>query len=172
MASLPVLPTEIVMDEILPRLPARFLIRFKSVNKFFRTLISSRKFIDLHLHQCLSSNTNRFLILGDNCSEQRLYWLDLDSPITAMIKLPSKQSSADRLVMRYLYLSLSLFTRDKFNCYLWIMKEYGVKESWHTFIINEHHPFTNSTCMLYTMVSAYRRETRKDELLVRIARQK
>ncbi|KAJ8422208.1 hypothetical protein Cgig2_014273 [Carnegiea gigantea] len=59
------LPIDIIASEILPRVSARSLLGFKCVCKFFKTLISSSEFINLHLRhsQSLSSDSNRLLIL-------------------------------------------------------------------------------------------------------------
>ncbi|XP_074316433.1 F-box protein CPR1-like [Silene latifolia] len=83
------IPTEIITDEILPKLPVKSLARFKCVSKSFHTLISSHEFINIHLQQSLSSSTNRLLILtGKGGSD--LYSFDIDSPDfdTTVINIP------------------------------------------------------------------------------------
>ncbi|KAL9242634.1 hypothetical protein vseg_016617 [Gypsophila vaccaria] len=47
---------DVIAAEILPRLPAKSLLRFKTVCKSFNTLISSSEFIRLHLRHALSSD--------------------------------------------------------------------------------------------------------------------
>ncbi|KAL2931939.1 F-box protein CPR1 [Bienertia sinuspersici] len=76
------LPTEIIALEIFPRLPPTALLRFKSLNKFFYNLISSQKFIDLHLHYSVSSSPDQLLkvFFTVKDEQQRLYFLDADSP--------------------------------------------------------------------------------------------
>ncbi|XP_074314824.1 F-box protein CPR1-like [Silene latifolia] len=83
------LPTEIITDEILPKLPAKSLVRFKCVSKSFNTLISSPDFINLHLQQSLSSGANRLLILAKEDSSD-LYSFDIDSSDsnTTAVKIP------------------------------------------------------------------------------------
>ncbi|KAK9667720.1 hypothetical protein RND81_13G006800 [Saponaria officinalis] len=56
--SVPDLLIDVIANEILPKLPAKSLLRFKAVCKFFRTLISSPEFTRLHL---------RHLLASDNC---------------------------------------------------------------------------------------------------------
>ncbi|XP_074283751.1 F-box protein CPR1-like [Silene latifolia] len=79
------LPSEIILDEILPKLPVKSLLRFKSISKEFETLISSPNFILHHLRHSLSSATNRLLITSRNSG---LYTSDLDSPGNPPIPLP------------------------------------------------------------------------------------
>ncbi|XP_074314825.1 F-box protein CPR1-like [Silene latifolia] len=72
------IPNEIITNEILPKLPAKSLVRFKCVSKSFNTLISSPDFINLHLQQSLTSSANRLLILAKEDSSD-LYSFDIDS---------------------------------------------------------------------------------------------
>lgn len=80
------IPTEIIVSEVLPKLHIKSFLRFKCVSKFFRTVISSRKFIDLHLRSSQLSNTNNLLILVE--SDRDLYSLDLDNSESSLIKFP------------------------------------------------------------------------------------
>ncbi|KAK9684511.1 hypothetical protein RND81_10G215000 [Saponaria officinalis] len=75
----PFLPSEIITDEIFPKLPAKSLVRFKCVSKFYNTLISSPEFIEIHLRQSLSSDSNRLLIVSKE-NNPNLYSFDIDSP--------------------------------------------------------------------------------------------
>ncbi|XP_021723783.1 F-box protein CPR30-like [Chenopodium quinoa] len=84
------LPWEIISREILPKLPAKSLLRFKCVSKSFKTLISTPEFINSHL----SSNTNRHLLLI-NKTDQQLYSLDLDTPNSAVTRLPLRHRFND-----------------------------------------------------------------------------
>ncbi|XP_074306388.1 F-box protein CPR1-like [Silene latifolia] len=83
------IPIDIITNEILPKLPAKSLVRFKCVSKSFNILISSSEFIDIHLRQSLSSNGNRLLILTKEYSTD-LYSFDIDSPDcdTTAINIP------------------------------------------------------------------------------------
>ncbi|KAK9757166.1 hypothetical protein RND81_01G145000 [Saponaria officinalis] len=72
------LPSEIITDEIFPKLPAKSLVRFKCVSKSYNTLISSSEFIDIHLRQSLSSDANRLLIVSKE-NNPNLYSFDLHS---------------------------------------------------------------------------------------------
>lgn len=82
------IPSEIIENVILPRLPAKSLMRFKCVSKPWLTLISSHEFIHLHLYNALTSNnSNHLLILtGNDCC---LYSFSLDLPEAPAVKLPS-----------------------------------------------------------------------------------
>ncbi|KAG8365362.1 hypothetical protein BUALT_Bualt18G0096800 [Buddleja alternifolia] len=85
------LPPELTED-ILRRLPAKSLKRFRAVSKSWCFLIDSENFIKLHLHTSLISNSNRKLILGG----LGLYSIDLDSLDKAIvIKPPFYYKSVD-----------------------------------------------------------------------------
>ncbi|KAJ8444624.1 hypothetical protein Cgig2_023687 [Carnegiea gigantea] len=80
------LPMEILLDEILPRLPVKSLLRFKCVCKFFRTLIPSPEFIHRRLRHSLSSDVDRLLILTEKLGGVRsFHW---DSPEFPAVSLP------------------------------------------------------------------------------------
>ncbi|XP_074306117.1 F-box/kelch-repeat protein At3g23880-like [Silene latifolia] len=67
------LDMNLIFEEILPRLPAKSLVRFKSVSKSFQAAISSREFAQLYLHhQSLSSDDHDIIIL-QNDSNIRFY---------------------------------------------------------------------------------------------------
>ncbi|XP_057416459.1 F-box protein CPR1-like [Lotus japonicus] len=70
------LPSEVITD-ILCRVPANSLLRFRSISKWWRSLIDSTHFIFLHLHK----TTYSFLILRQH---SHLYRIDLDSPNQAV----------------------------------------------------------------------------------------
>ncbi|XP_021854012.1 F-box/kelch-repeat protein At3g23880-like [Spinacia oleracea] len=55
------IPEDLISDHILPRLPVRSLIRFKSVCKSWLRVISSPSFVKSHLLQSLSSRTCFFV---------------------------------------------------------------------------------------------------------------
>ncbi|KAK9667714.1 hypothetical protein RND81_13G006200 [Saponaria officinalis] len=74
--SASVLPIDFIAAEILPRLPAKSLLRFKSVCKSFNTVISSPEFVRLHLRHSLSSD-NRLLVIPS--TDRTVYTFDLDS---------------------------------------------------------------------------------------------
>ncbi|KAK9667719.1 hypothetical protein RND81_13G006700 [Saponaria officinalis] len=67
---------DFIAAEILPKLPAKSLLRFKCVCKSFNTVISSPEFIRLHLRHSLSSD-NRLLVIP--ATDRTLYTFDLDS---------------------------------------------------------------------------------------------
>ncbi|XP_074266009.1 F-box protein CPR1-like [Silene latifolia] len=72
------LEIDFVLTEILPKLPSKSLIRYKSVSKSFKTLISSPSFIRRHLRESISSSTNRLLVIPSTSSV--LYIFNLDPP--------------------------------------------------------------------------------------------
>ncbi|XP_074267332.1 F-box/kelch-repeat protein At3g23880-like [Silene latifolia] len=75
------LDMNLIFEEILPRLPAKSLVRFKSVSKSFQAVISSREFAQLYLHhQSLSSDDHDVIILQNdsyisfyNCNSRTFY---------------------------------------------------------------------------------------------------
>ncbi|KAK9667717.1 hypothetical protein RND81_13G006500 [Saponaria officinalis] len=71
-----VLPIDFIVAEILPKLPAKSLLRFKCVCKSFNTLISSPEFVRLHLRHSLSSD-NRLVVIP--VIDRTVYTFDLDS---------------------------------------------------------------------------------------------
>ncbi|XP_027085877.1 F-box protein CPR1 [Coffea arabica] len=73
---MPNLPWELILD-ILSRLPATSLLRFRCVSKPWRSLIDSPDFVQMHLRQSqkAAGTTNRSLILGF----LGIYSIDLDS---------------------------------------------------------------------------------------------
>ena len=71
------LPHEL-MVEILLRLPVKSLIRFKSVSKPWRSLISDTHFTKSHL-DLAAAPTNRFLYTTAYGSDVR--WVDVDTSI-------------------------------------------------------------------------------------------
>ncbi|KAL0443030.1 UNVERIFIED_CONTAM: F-box protein CPR1 [Sesamum latifolium] len=70
------LPQEIVTD-ILSRLPVKSLLRLRCVSKPWRSLIDSKDFVKLHLHQSTKTNSNRFLLVEDTLLD--IFAVDLDS---------------------------------------------------------------------------------------------
>ena len=87
------LPPEILLEEILPRLPAKSLLRFKCVCKSFQTLISTPQFIHRHLRHCLSSDADRLLILAGRHGGVYSYHLDSSEFPTA--RLPLRRNIKD-----------------------------------------------------------------------------
>ncbi|KAK4439432.1 F-box protein CPR1 [Sesamum alatum] len=73
---MPNLPPEIVTD-ILSRLPVKALRRFRCVSKPWRSLIDSKDFVKLHLHQSTKTNSNRCLLVEDTLLDA--FAVDLDS---------------------------------------------------------------------------------------------
>ncbi|CAN0927529.1 F-box/kelch-repeat protein At3g23880, partial [Linum grandiflorum] len=73
------LPTDTII-EILTRLTVKPLLRFKSVSKSFKTLISSTEFVKRHLKHLKSSSNNNLILVSSpsklrysSCSLQSLY---------------------------------------------------------------------------------------------------
>ncbi|KAL2926820.1 F-box protein CPR1 [Bienertia sinuspersici] len=65
------IPDDIIFHEILPRVPVKSLIRFKSVCKDWRDRISTPVFVKTHLQLSLSSPTPMLLAMQDHS-----YWCD------------------------------------------------------------------------------------------------
>ncbi|KAL1829646.1 hypothetical protein ACET3Z_008058 [Daucus carota] len=55
----PELPEDLIHNEILTRLPAKYLVRFSLVCKSWRSLISNSKFVNSHLTRLLSCNYDK-----------------------------------------------------------------------------------------------------------------
>ncbi|XP_050231384.1 F-box/kelch-repeat protein At3g06240-like [Mercurialis annua] len=78
------------MYGILKHLPVKSLLRFRCLSKAYRSLIDSRDFINLHLSQSKTTNTNRVLITAQTNLEQpvwddenenkKSYAMNLDCP--------------------------------------------------------------------------------------------
>ncbi|KAL2932419.1 F-box protein CPR1 [Bienertia sinuspersici] len=85
-----ILPLDIITSEILPRLPPITLLRFKSINKLFYDYISSKQFINHHLHHSVSSNTNSPVIVfsAPRYYKHCLYTLDVNSDDFSFRYLP------------------------------------------------------------------------------------
>ncbi|KAL9242638.1 hypothetical protein vseg_016621 [Gypsophila vaccaria] len=81
------LQIDFITAEILPKLPAKTLLRFKTVCKYFNTLISSPEFIRRHLRHSLSSDHR---LLAVPATYRTLHTFDLDSLSSA----PSAASAA------------------------------------------------------------------------------
>ncbi|KAK6160216.1 hypothetical protein DH2020_003597 [Rehmannia glutinosa] len=64
MGKIPHIPQDI-FQEILSRLPVKTLMRFKSVCKSWKTLISDPNFSKLHLEKSVDQNRTRFMFLHD-----------------------------------------------------------------------------------------------------------
>ncbi|XP_021759190.1 F-box/kelch-repeat protein At3g23880-like [Chenopodium quinoa] len=73
---IPTLPDFLILEEILPRLPVKSLIRFKSVSKCWLSSISFPKFAKSHLK--FSSSHSKFLILTENNREWKNEFFLLD----------------------------------------------------------------------------------------------
>ncbi|XP_021857610.2 F-box protein At1g11270 [Spinacia oleracea] len=145
------IPPEVI-NKILERLPVKSLLRFKCVSKTWYSLISNRnlEFAINNLKHCLSSNDNTLLaIFNDNWSLQSNEFdiKDPFSPVTRFdLGIPSEYDSEDycfnaRIVGSCnglvavvldgcLCLMVSLKTELFRDTNVWVMKEYGVKESW------------------------------------------
>ncbi|KAK9137092.1 hypothetical protein Sjap_007686 [Stephania japonica] len=86
--SLPELPHEILAQEILPRLPAKSLRRFKFVCKRWRDLINDPTFIDTHLlhlnHQPTSNQQINVLYTNQGRIYSRIIKLDFLSSIQVL----------------------------------------------------------------------------------------
>ncbi|KAK9667721.1 hypothetical protein RND81_13G006900 [Saponaria officinalis] len=67
---------DFILAEILPKLPAKSLLRFKCVCQSFNTLISSPEFIRRHLRHSLSSDNRLLVIPATNLTH---HTFDLDS---------------------------------------------------------------------------------------------
>ncbi|KAK9705805.1 hypothetical protein RND81_07G083100 [Saponaria officinalis] len=82
------LPMDIILSCILPKLPAKSLIRFRCVCKSFLAEISSPKFVKLHHHNALYSDSNRLLIFKND--SQGIYVYNLNSPHSppSLIRFP------------------------------------------------------------------------------------
>lgn len=81
------IPLDILSNGILPRLPAKSLMRFKCVSKTWLALIPSHEFIQRQLSYALTSSTNDLFILTGN--DSCLYSCSLDLPEAPAVKLPS-----------------------------------------------------------------------------------
>lgn len=72
------LPLELLIAEILSRLPVKSLLRFKSVCKSWYSLIEDPEFIKLHQSKNLNSNSNLYLLFRTSSSSILIADLDLN----------------------------------------------------------------------------------------------
>ncbi|CAA2980387.1 F-box CPR30-like [Olea europaea subsp. europaea] len=82
------LPPDMI-SEILSRLPVKTLLRFRCVERTWCSIIDGQSFVQLHLHQSMTTNSYHSLILG---SRKGLYSVDLDSIDKAQLIEPPVSS--------------------------------------------------------------------------------
>ncbi|KMT00625.1 hypothetical protein BVRB_9g219200 [Beta vulgaris subsp. vulgaris] len=87
---LPILPDHLIVEQILPRLPVKSLIRFKSVSKYWLSTISSNKFEKTHLKY--SSSCPQCIMIEHLYLDGKNYLLSLDeySDVKELVKLECK----------------------------------------------------------------------------------
>ncbi|KAK9684941.1 hypothetical protein RND81_10G244300 [Saponaria officinalis] len=78
-----VLPIDLIAAEILPRLSAKSLLRFKCVCKSFNTVVSSPEFVRHHLRHSISSDNRLVNILTTELPFYTVKTFDLDSLSTS-----------------------------------------------------------------------------------------
>ncbi|KNA16584.1 hypothetical protein SOVF_087520 [Spinacia oleracea] len=126
----PNLPDHLIVEQILPRLPVKSLIRFKSVSKYWLSTISSHKFAKLHLE--FSSSNTRSLILQElyKSGKSYGYYLSFDEcyNFKEFVKLEDKfpifklrncYSTPDSTYVVDSYNGIVCMYNDQLRFYLW-----------------------------------------------------
>ncbi|XP_071714770.1 putative F-box/LRR-repeat/kelch-repeat protein At1g11620 [Rutidosis leptorrhynchoides] len=83
------IPHEILWSEILPRLPAKSVLRFKSVSKQWYSLLTSQMFKNTHFNHITNNdrqNPNKILLLSSSSCEFRT--IDCESPELSVTRNP------------------------------------------------------------------------------------
>ncbi|XP_071714771.1 F-box/kelch-repeat protein At3g06240-like [Rutidosis leptorrhynchoides] len=83
------IPHEILWSEILPQLPAKSVLRFKSVSKQWYSLLTSQMFKNTHFNHITNNdrqNPNRILLLSSSSCEFRT--IDCESPELSVTRNP------------------------------------------------------------------------------------
>ncbi|EOY05504.1 F-box and associated interaction domains-containing-like protein [Theobroma cacao] len=106
--SLLLLPDEIVYD-ILPRLPAKSLQRFKLVSKPWGSLISDPNFAESHLHRANTSHDKNMLRVGQldltmgSHPYFSFYSMDFDGSNRDVVTLDYDESNRDVVTLDYVF---------------------------------------------------------------------
>lgn len=114
-----VLPDELVL-EIISRLPAKPLMRFRCVNKFFNSMISDPSFLQMHLKK--SQRNRHFTVISVQFSENKPLFDAITFPISRLLENSCTTIYSDnyyRLNEYFLIGSynglICLFDRDRCN---------------------------------------------------------
>ncbi|KAI3815231.1 hypothetical protein L1987_14892 [Smallanthus sonchifolius] len=87
----PELPPEITLFQILPRLPAKSVIRFKSVSKQWHAFLTTPMFKNLHLQHINKDNHQNpnKLLLSTTTEPYKFYTIDCEAPKDGLTTCPS-----------------------------------------------------------------------------------
>ncbi|XP_076908883.1 F-box/kelch-repeat protein At3g06240-like [Bidens hawaiensis] len=97
---LPELPPEITLDQILPRLPGKSILRFKCVSKQWYAFLTTPMFKNLHFDHINKDdhhNPNKLLLSSNKLGPCKFFTIDCESPndgLTAIPDLPFETSHA------------------------------------------------------------------------------
>ncbi|GKC63701.1 F-box/kelch-repeat protein-like protein, partial [Tanacetum coccineum] len=76
---LPEVPTGILLFNILPRLPARAVLRFKCVSKQWYSFLKTKMFFDMHTYHATTTNDhNNLLVFSNETSKAKFSTIDCE----------------------------------------------------------------------------------------------
>lgn len=73
------LPSEILFSHILPRLPAKYVSRFKCVSKQWNSFLKTPYFSKIHLHH-VTNDHHKFLFFSSSINPKVFHNLDCETP--------------------------------------------------------------------------------------------
>ncbi|EXB60967.1 Putative F-box protein [Morus notabilis] len=119
MASFYDLPKEVV-EEIMSRVPAISVLRFKCVNKYWHALISAlindQIFVSKHLDYA-KNNCHASLIFSDECPHLDHRWIDCDESCKLLLITMVNDSEIDNIRVALEFLKLPLIQNE--TGYMW-----------------------------------------------------
>ncbi|KAM0006703.1 putative F-box domain, galactose oxidase/kelch, beta-propeller, F-box associated interaction [Helianthus debilis subsp. tardiflorus] len=100
---MPRLPTDVIISDILTRVPAKTAARSKSVCKEWRALLSTRDFEKAHCSRTLTPSNQRTLLIRDlSCHIQPMEFETADYGLQTIVPLPFQAEIKDVMILSHL----------------------------------------------------------------------
>ncbi|MFS7896303.1 putative F-box-like domain superfamily protein [Helianthus anomalus] len=100
---MPKLPTDVIISDILTRVPAKTAARSKSVCKEWCALLSTRDFEKAHCSRTLTPSNQRTLLIRDlNCHIQPMEFETADYGLQTIVLLPFQAEIRDVMILSHL----------------------------------------------------------------------
>ncbi|MFS7964360.1 putative F-box domain-containing protein [Helianthus anomalus] len=116
--NLPDLGSDLIMSEILPRLPAKCVGRAKKVCKEWLSCISSKEFVMMHCRHMCKGSRQKILSIGQESCFISSTGVDLVDEKT-MITLPFHVRPSDMWILSSLNGLLCVCLRNTFEMLIW-----------------------------------------------------